>query len=74
VLVSNPVFDGLTAGLDAQLMFARDDPAGLAERIAALAALDASSRAEIGSALRERVAADHSVEHWADAVLEVAAR
>jgi len=74
VLVSNPVFDGLTAGLDAQLMFARDDPADLAERIASLAALDASRRAAIGSTLRERVSAGHSVEHWADAVLEVAGR
>lgn len=74
VLVSNPVFDRLTDGLDAQLMFARDDPAELAERIAALAALDPAARAAIGSALRERVAADHSVGHWADAVLEVARR
>jgi glycosyltransferase involved in cell wall biosynthesis len=74
VLVSNPVFDALTDGLDAQLMFARDDPAELAERIAALADLDPAARAAIGSALRKRVAADHSVEHWADAVLEVAGR
>jgi glycosyltransferase involved in cell wall biosynthesis len=74
VLVSNPVFDGLTAGLDAQLMFARDNPAELAERIAALAALPPEPRAAIGAALRDRVAAGHSVEHWADAVLEVAGR
>jgi glycosyltransferase involved in cell wall biosynthesis len=74
VLVSNPVFDGLTDGLDAQLMFRRDDPAELAERIAALAALGPAARAAIGRVLRDRVAADHSVEHWADAVLEVAAR
>lgn len=74
VLVSNPVFDGLTDGLGAELMFGRDDPAELAQRIAALAALDPAARAAIGSSLRERVAADHSVEHWADAVLEVAAR
>lgn len=74
VLVSNPVFDALTDGLDAQLMFARDDPAELAERITELAALAPATRAAIGGALRERVAADHSVEHWADAVLEVAGR
>jgi glycosyltransferase involved in cell wall biosynthesis len=74
VLVSNPVFDGLTDGLGAQLMFARDDPAELAERIAALAALSPEARAAVGGRLRERVAADHSVDHWADAVLEVAAR
>jgi glycosyltransferase involved in cell wall biosynthesis len=74
VLVSNPVFDELTDGLGAELMFARDDPADLAERIAALAALDPAARAAIGSTLRERVAERHSVEHWADAVLEVARR
>jgi glycosyltransferase involved in cell wall biosynthesis len=74
VVVSNPVFDELTDGLGAQLMFERDDPAGLAERIEALAALPPDGRAGIGRALRDRVAANHSVEHWADAVLEVARR
>jgi glycosyltransferase involved in cell wall biosynthesis len=74
VLVSNPVFDELTDGLGAELMFPRDDPDALAERIAALASLDADTRADLGRTLRERVAAGHSVEHWADAVLEVARR
>ena len=74
VVVSNPVFDELTDGLDAQLMFERDDPAGLAERIHALAAMPPDERAGIGRTLRDRVAANHSVEHWADAVLEVAGR
>jgi hypothetical protein len=55
-------------------MFARDDPAQLAERITALAALDPAARTAIGGTLRERVAERHSVEHWADAVLEVARR
>jgi glycosyltransferase involved in cell wall biosynthesis len=72
VLVSNPVFDELTDGLGAELMFPRDDAEALAGRIGALAALDAETRASIGRELRERVAAGHSVEHWADAVLEVA--
>ncbi len=72
VVVSNPVFDELTDGLDAELMFARGDASELAERIAALAALDPGARAAIGSVLRERVAERHSVDHWADAVLEVA--
>lgn len=74
VLVSNPVFDELTDGVETSLMFARDDPSELAERIGALAALDDEARAAIGSTLRERVAARHSVEHWADAILEVACR
>jgi glycosyltransferase involved in cell wall biosynthesis len=74
VLVSNPVFDELTAGLSASLIFARDDPAGLADRIAELAALPPGARAALGRTLHERVAAGHSVEHWADSVLEVARR
>jgi glycosyltransferase involved in cell wall biosynthesis len=74
VVVSNPVFDELTDGLDANLMFARDDPADLAARIGALARMPADVRAAVGRTLRERVAANHSVEHWADAVLEIARR
>ena len=74
VLVSNPVFDELTGGLDAQLMFVRDDAGDLADRIRTLAGLDAGARAAVGRMLHDRVAEHHSVEHWADAVLEVAAR
>jgi len=59
VLASNPVFDDL---LPPELRFERDDPESLAER---LRALDGARRPE----LRERVAARHSVEHWADGLL-----
>ena len=34
----------------------------------------ADARAALGRTLHERVAEHHSVEHWADAVLEVARR
>ena len=74
VLVSNPVFDDFTADLPAPLIFARDDPSALADRIAGLAALALEARAELGRALHDRVAAGHSVEHWADQILEVARR
>jgi len=74
VLVSNPVFDELTGGLGARLMFARDDAGELADRIGALAALDSGTRCVVGRTLHDRVAEHHSVEHWADAILEVAAR
>jgi glycosyltransferase involved in cell wall biosynthesis len=59
VLASNPVFDDL---LPAELRFEPDDPAGLAERFRQL---DRRRRPE----LRELVARNHSVEHWADGVL-----
>jgi len=74
VVVSNPVFDELTDGLDIELMFPREDPTGLAERIAALVSLAPEARAQVGRALRERVAERHSVEHWADRILEVSRR
>jgi glycosyltransferase involved in cell wall biosynthesis len=59
VLASNPVFDDL---LPAELRFDRDDPESLAER---LRSLDPRRRPE----LRELVAQNHSVEHWADGVV-----
>jgi glycosyltransferase involved in cell wall biosynthesis len=68
VLASNPAFDGF---LPAELRFERDDPAGLADRIRELATAD---RGALGRALREAVERDHSVEGWAQRVVEVAAR
>jgi hypothetical protein len=59
VLASNPVFDDL---LPTELRFDRDDPASLAER---LRTLDRRRRPE----LRELVAQNHSVDHWADGLL-----
>jgi glycosyltransferase involved in cell wall biosynthesis len=59
VLASNPVFDDL---LPDELRFDLDDAEGLAEK---LRSLDARRRPE----LRELVARNHSVEHWADGVL-----
>ncbi len=64
VLASNPVFDDL---LPAELRFDRDDPQDLAER---LRVLDRRRRPE----LRALVAANHSVEHWADALLATVRR
>jgi glycosyltransferase involved in cell wall biosynthesis len=46
-----------------------DDEASLAERLRALSELDGAA---LGRELRARVEAGHSVEHWADAVLEAA--
>jgi glycosyltransferase involved in cell wall biosynthesis len=59
VLASNPVFDDL---LSAELRFERDNPDDLAAR---LRTLDPRRR----PALRDLVARNHSVEHWADAVV-----
>ena len=63
VLASNPVFDDL---LPPELRFDRDDPESLAER---LRTLDRRRRPE----LRELVARNHSVAHWADGLLATVA-
>jgi glycosyltransferase involved in cell wall biosynthesis len=67
VLASNPVFDELFDGFP--LLFDRDSPESLADRLRWLAGTDAAERAEIGRTLRERVAERHSVETWADGIL-----
>jgi glycosyltransferase involved in cell wall biosynthesis len=69
VLASNPVFDGL---LKPELRFARDDADELALRIRAFADRMPDERALLGRQLRERVEAGHSVETWADGILEAA--
>ena len=68
VLASNPVFDTL---LEDDERFERDDPASLAD---AFARFDRSARAERGGALREQVERDHSVEHWAERLIDVVER
>ncbi|PWU18851.1 MAG: hypothetical protein C5B48_14345 [Candidatus Rokuibacteriota bacterium] len=72
VLASNPVFDELFAGLPVQLAFARDDPAELARRLAEIASLGPRQRSELGQELRRRVAERHSVQHWAERILDAA--
>jgi glycosyltransferase involved in cell wall biosynthesis len=72
VIASNPVFDELLDGLPVRLQFPRADSEALAARIERLAAMQPSQRASIGRVLRERVAAGHSVQHWAERILEVA--
>jgi glycosyltransferase involved in cell wall biosynthesis len=69
VVASNPVFDTL---LPDELRFPTDDAEALAARLSELARLDQPARGELGRRLRERVVADHSVDRWAERVLEVA--
>ena len=71
VLASNPVFDELFSGYP--LLFERESPDSLAERLRWFAGLGPEERAEIGRTLRERVTRSHSVDTWADGVLSAAA-
>jgi len=73
VVASNPVFDELLDGLPLPLRFSREDAGELAERLGALAAYDPADRHLLGQALRRRVEERHSVERWAERILEVAA-
>jgi glycosyltransferase involved in cell wall biosynthesis len=65
VIASN---SGFADVLPPELRFRSDDAADLAGRLRHVADAD---RAAIGRALRERVEARHSVEHWADEVARV---
>jgi glycosyltransferase involved in cell wall biosynthesis len=68
VLASNTGFDDI---LPPELIFPRGDPAALAARLRTLTEMD---RNALGHDLRARVVDHHSAGHWADRVLEVAAR
>jgi glycosyltransferase involved in cell wall biosynthesis len=69
VLASNPAHVDF---LDPDAFFDRDDAEGLAERIAAVAALSPAERNEIGRRLRDRVERENSVDSWATGLLRAA--
>jgi glycosyltransferase involved in cell wall biosynthesis len=66
-LAAAPAFADL---LPPELRFERSDE--LVDRLRSLSALAVSERASLGRTLRERIEREHSVEHWADRVLEAA--
>jgi glycosyltransferase involved in cell wall biosynthesis len=68
-LASNPVFDSL---LPDELRFRRDEPADLAARLVAFAQRDPGDRERLGRQLRDVVAREHSVDTWAERILELA--
>ena len=72
VLVASPGFDSVVGGLEPSLRFSQDDAAALAERIGVLAAAGADERTRVGLEVRERILRGHSVERWADRVVEAA--
>lgn len=67
VLASNPGFSSL---LPPELLFERGNVEQIADRLTAFSAR--SDREALGHELRARVAREHSVEHWADAMLGLA--
>ncbi len=71
VVVSNPPFDALVGDLEPHLLFEREDPDDLADRLVAVCNLSPDERRALGATLRSRVEARHSVDHWADAMIQV---
>ena len=69
VLASNPAHSDL---LEPELVFGHEDSEELAERLVAMAALSVGERDAIGARLRERVARSHSVDSWAEGLLQAA--
>jgi glycosyltransferase involved in cell wall biosynthesis len=72
VVVASEGFEPLVRGIDPPLRFAQDDTTGLADRLRALLDVGPDRRRAIGGELRERIVRDHSVEHWAERVIEAA--
>ena len=72
VLVASEGFDPLVAGIDPPLRFVQDDPVSMASRIEGIAAIGPERRSALGAELRARVQRDHSVERWAERVVEAA--
>ena len=68
VLASNPSLSGF---LPESLRFPRDDADALAGRIRSLPVLDLAA---LGRELRARVESEHSVDHWAGRVVDLASR
>jgi len=74
LVASHPSLANVLARAPMRLSFRPGDPADLAEVLAGLAAASPAERAEAGRMLRRWVEEEHSVDHWADGVLEAVAR
>lgn len=68
VLVSNPAFGSLTADLPLDLTFPEGSVDHLVDRLVALAGAPQATWRACAELLHQRVEAEHSVDHWADAV------
>jgi glycosyltransferase involved in cell wall biosynthesis len=69
-IVCNPAFRALYGDLWPDLSFASaDDVAGLSARLAGWLDRSPAERRQTALVIREKIAAEHSVEHWADAVV-----
>ena len=73
VVVASEGFEPLVGGIEPPLRFAQDDAAEPRRRVCARCTTRGrSGGARSARELRERVVRDHSVEHWAERVVEAA--
>lgn len=68
-LVSNTAFSEVLGGLPIKLQFAKGDESDLAARVKDVHDLDGVRRDQVGQELRKRVIAEHSLERWAQRVV-----
>jgi glycosyltransferase involved in cell wall biosynthesis len=73
VLASSPAFASMLEGLSIDLRFSGHDVAVLTERIVTLASASDTTLEQIGRELRRRVETEHSLTHWAGAVVALVA-
>jgi glycosyltransferase involved in cell wall biosynthesis len=68
---SNPCFDGLAEGSPIRLRYREDDPTDLAEVLKGIWEVPLARRAQVAKDLRSRVREGHSLERWADRVVDI---
>jgi hypothetical protein len=69
--VRDAAFRDLVANAPIELT-CRDDVASIADRLRVIAAAPAEVLAETGALLRQRVELAHSIDSWADAIVDLA--
>jgi glycosyltransferase involved in cell wall biosynthesis len=74
VLVSNPVFAPLLEATELPLQFRAGDTASLSAAVMALCGARRDQLERVGATLRDRVAQQHSLAHWTDAVVGLCTR
>lgn len=70
VISTNPQFAALLGNLPLPLLARPRDPRSLAAAINEVVRAEPALRAETGAELRRRVVRDHSLDHWADGVIQ----
>lgn len=71
VVTTNAALAPFLRDLPVQLLAPPSDPAALADVLVAVGAAGPEVRGATGTELRRRVVADHSLDHWAKAVIQV---